>query len=154
MGAMTIRGGLPVLPPAPSFPDAACRRPDIDPGLFFPSRGSESKDMVEAARAVRAICPHGESCANHAISAGARLTGIWGGTTDKLAVERGSWAICPLAMRWTVEALTPARWAMVCRLSPLTCNIATQRRATLACCGDALAALRRTSRGLKATAGR
>lgn len=59
--------------------DAACRGPEHDLDLFFPTRGET--DRLRAAKAVCATCPVTEPCLAFALLTGAE--GIWGGTSEK-----------------------------------------------------------------------
>jgi WhiB family transcriptional regulator, redox-sensing transcriptional regulator len=60
---------------------AACRRPDIDPEIFFPlSESGLGARQIAEARAVCAGCPVVMHCLDRALRAG-EPAGIWGGTT-------------------------------------------------------------------------
>ena len=80
--------GPPELATAPHFPDAACRRPDVDPAWWWAqAAGSERTETQRAAKAdiARAVavcrtCPHLDDCRTHAIAHEAH--GVWGGTTE------------------------------------------------------------------------
>lgn len=63
---------------APDAPPAACRRPDVDPDLFFPGAGQS----VDPGRAVCLGCPLRTRCGEWAIPQ-ADLYGIWGALTAK-----------------------------------------------------------------------
>jgi hypothetical protein len=72
------------LPPAPDFPDAACRSPEVDAKWFFPTRGDHNvRFYAKLARQVCATCPHQTACADDALAAGDMLSGIWGGTSTR-----------------------------------------------------------------------
>ena len=60
---------------------AACRRPGVDPELFFPvSESGPAARQVAAAKAICARCPVAADCRAWALRAG-EPAGIWGGTT-------------------------------------------------------------------------
>ena len=64
-------------PPMPPLVDPACRRPGIDRAWFFPSRG----EPAGLAQAVCRSCVDRAACLAFALSAGQRLSGVWGGST-------------------------------------------------------------------------
>lgn len=64
-------------PPASEWLErAACA--GVDPALFFPGRGEETK----SARAICAGCPVREDCLEYALRTGEKF-GIWGGKSER-----------------------------------------------------------------------
>jgi WhiB family transcriptional regulator, redox-sensing transcriptional regulator len=74
-----------LMPPYADWPDRpACT--DADPEAFFPAKG----EPVDAAKAICAICPVADECAEWALAHpldGAQF-GVWGGMS---APERKDW---------------------------------------------------------------
>lgn len=61
--------------------DGACRAPDVDPAIFFPSDADEDRSKIKAARKVCMSCPVRIACLKHALDH--HETGFWGGTTER-----------------------------------------------------------------------
>ena len=66
---------------------AACREPDVDPGVFFPPRGD---DRGEAAKRICRACPIQQKCGEFIMEwesrpgvAGAGRFGVWAGMTPR-----------------------------------------------------------------------
>ena len=57
---------------------AACRKPGVNPELFFPAKGVNARP----AKRVCALCPVRQACLSWALQAGERH-GIWGGVSAR-----------------------------------------------------------------------
>lgn len=58
--------------------DGACNEPDVDPNMFFPERGSSTKE----AKDICFLCPVRSECLDYALMNGEKF-GIWGGTSER-----------------------------------------------------------------------
>ena len=65
---------------APSFPEAQCISPDIDPDFFFPDSKHQMEEVEEALSQICGRCIHKEDCLKFAIEQN-ESEGYWGGTT-------------------------------------------------------------------------
>jgi WhiB family redox-sensing transcriptional regulator len=52
----------------------------VDPNVWHPEKGGSVKAAV---RICRTTCPVAAQCLNYALEQGERLTGVWGGTTER-----------------------------------------------------------------------
>jgi WhiB family redox-sensing transcriptional regulator len=60
---------------------AACRHPDIDPDIFFPTRGC-TPTQINVAKRICYGCPARDECLAYAMS-NRESFGIWGGTSER-----------------------------------------------------------------------
>lgn len=105
MASMGWSAQLLGLPSGPSLPAAACRSPDINPGLFFPERG----EPTAPAKKICAGCPNRIDCREWALSVPPRLlAGVWGGTSQRERVLLRRAALRHDRHMTTVELAVPS----------------------------------------------